>query len=105
MHNQSKLTQNVLKLSYVKVIRVYDNGIKTKGDKMKKIKLSKFEKQSKYNRVQNAEGLILQLPKTHDGRNTWLLNYGIKEEAQQLRLKRNISFDEKTMSSIYKGDE
>ena len=95
----------MLKLSYVKVIRVYNNGTKTKGDKMKKIKLSKFEKQSKYNRVQNAEGLILQLPKTHDGRNTWLLNYGIKEEAQQLRLKRNISFDEKTMSSIYKGDE
>jgi len=34
LHNQSTLTQNVLKLSYVKVIWVYNNGIKTKGDKM-----------------------------------------------------------------------
>ena len=28
-----------------------------------------------------AESLILQLPKTHDGRNSWLLNYGRKAEA------------------------
>ena len=44
MHNQSTLTQNVLKLSYVKVIRVYNNGIKTKGDKMKEFSfLVEFE--------------------------------------------------------------
>ena len=50
--------------------------------KMKKyIKLDKAELQSAHNRVQYAEGLILQLPVTHDGRNTWLLNYGVKEEA------------------------
>lgn len=49
------------------------------------IKLSKMEIQSGLNRVNVAEGLVLQLPKTHEGRNTWLLNYGIREEAQALR--------------------
>lgn len=40
------------------------------------IKLTPAEIQSNYNRVQWAEGLIRQLPETHDGRNSWLLNYG-----------------------------
>lgn len=33
------------------------------------------ETQSGYNRLQHATGLILQLPREHDGRNTWLMNY------------------------------
>lgn len=33
------------------------------------------EVQSRVNRLQIATGLILQLPDTHDGRATWLLNY------------------------------
>lgn len=41
MHNQSSLMKNVLKLSYVKVIRVYNNGIKTKRDKMESLGLAK----------------------------------------------------------------
>lgn len=49
--------------------------------------LSRFELQCGSTRVKNAEDLILQLPKTHDGRNTWLLNYGVGEEALQLRKK------------------
>jgi hypothetical protein len=54
--------------------------------KMKKtIKLSKHEIQSGLTRVGNAEGLIEQLPDTHDGRNTWLMNYGVREEAQKIR--------------------
>lgn len=32
-----------------------------------------------------AEGLILQLPKTHDGRNSWLLNHGRKKEALEIQ--------------------
>lgn len=32
-----------------------------------------------------AESLIRQLPEDHDGRNSWLLNYGISEEADRLR--------------------
>lgn len=38
--------------------------------------LTPAEIQSNYNRVQWAEGLIRQLPETHEGRNSWLLNYG-----------------------------
>lgn len=49
------------------------------------IKLSAFEKQSGRTRVQEAEQLILQLPAHHDGRNTWLLNYGTGPEAQAKR--------------------
>lgn len=32
-----------------------------------------------------AERLIKQLPMNHDGRNTWLLNHGVSEEAFELR--------------------
>ena len=66
---------------------------------MKKIKLSLAEIQSKYNRVNHAEGLIEQLPKDHDGRNTWLLNYGIKSEAIRIRRNRSINFNQKTQSA------
>ena len=43
----------------------------------------------------NALGLIKQLPKDHDGRNTFIMNYSECEEGIQLRAKhilnRNIS--------------
>ena len=38
------------------------------------------EQQSGYSRLEWAEDLIKQLPETHDGRNSWLLNYGTKPE-------------------------
>lgn len=67
---------------------------------MKKIiKLNKHELQSGSDRVSHAEWLILQLPTTHDGRNTWLLNYGISYEAVKFRNKRNIKFSKKTKSA------
>lgn len=40
------------------------------------IKLTPHEVQSGLDRVRYAELLIRQLPEHHDGRNTWLLNYG-----------------------------
>ena len=49
--------------------------------------LSKSEIQSGFDRVKFAEGLIRQLPKEHDGRNTWLMNYGISDEAKEIRKK------------------
>lgn len=49
------------------------------------IKLSKHEIQSNLNRVKSAEGLIEQLPETHDGRNTWLMNYGVRDIAKSIR--------------------
>jgi hypothetical protein len=50
-----------------------------------KIILTSAEKQSKCSRVKHAEGLILQLPKDHEGRNSWLLNYGTGHEAKSIR--------------------
>ena len=47
--------------------------------------LSEVEIIANYTRVQWAEGLILQLPATHEGRNGWLMNYGIKVEADAFR--------------------
>lgn len=54
---------------------------------------------SNYDRVRWAEGLILQLPENHDGRNSWLLNYGTRDEAKLLRLMGGLSFDELTQSA------
>jgi len=54
------------------------------------IKLNAHEIQSGSSRVKNAEGLIKQLPVNHDGRNTWLLNYGTGEEAIEIRKARPI---------------
>lgn len=54
------------------------------------------EIQSGLDRVKWAEGLILQLPETHDGRNSWLLNYGKGPESQALREARSIEFEPAT---------
>jgi len=62
------------------------------------IVLNKAEIRSKLTRVSWAEGLISQLPQDHEGRNSWLLNYGTKEESQNLRKKKNLEFDEITQS-------
>lgn len=43
------------------------------------------ETASKLSRVKWAEGLIRQLPKNHEGRNSWLMNYGKSEEADEIR--------------------
>lgn len=43
------------------------------------ISLTTAEVQSGFTRVKWAEGLIKQLPDTHEGRNSWLLNYGTRE--------------------------
>ena len=63
------------------------------------IKLTGAELQSGSDRVNWAEGLILQLPKEHDGRNSWLLNYGTSEEAVALREKRGLPFNEEARSA------
>lgn len=44
------------------------------------IELTPAEIQSNHNRLQWAEGLIRQLPETHEGRNSWLLNYGTSKD-------------------------
>jgi hypothetical protein len=52
------------------------------------------EVQSGLDRVEWAEGLIRQLPDTHDGRNSWLVNYGRGPEAKALREARGVTWDE-----------
>ncbi len=47
------------------------------------IKLTPQEIQSGLDRVKFAELLIRQLPEDHDGRNTWLLNYGTKIDTKE----------------------
>lgn len=51
----------------------------TTGLKPTNIQLTKAEIQSGFDRVRWAEELIRQLPEDHDGRNSWLLNYGSDE--------------------------
>jgi hypothetical protein len=59
------------------------------------IRLTKAERQSGLSRQRAAEGLIAQLPNDHDGRNTWLMNYGVGDEAKALREQRGLAFDER----------
>ena len=49
----------------------------TEQAKPTSIQLTAAEIQSGYSRVRWAEGLIRQLPTSHEGRNSWLLNYGV----------------------------
>lgn len=63
------------------------------------IKLNGAEVQSCYDRVAHAEGLVLQLPLHHDGRNTWLLNFGTGPEAVALRKQRGVRWDDETRSA------
>lgn len=63
------------------------------------IRLSASEVQSGHYRVRWAEGLIEQLPCGHEGRNSWLMNYGVKEEAKALREGRQLGWDEQTQSA------
>jgi hypothetical protein len=64
------------------------------------IRLTKAERQSRLTRQRAAEHLIAQLPADHDGRNTWLLNYGVEEEAQHLRSARGIAFDDAHQAAV-----
>lgn len=57
------------------------------------------EVQSGHDRLQWAEGLIRQLPDTHDGRNSWLLNYGRSDEAKAHQEKRNLTWNETSRST------
>lgn len=49
------------------------------------IRLTKAETQSGMSRVRWAENLIRQLPEGHDGRNSWLGNYGVGTESDAIR--------------------
>ncbi len=71
-------------------------GKRCAPDSSKFLMLTKAEIQSKQDRVQWAEGLIMQLPEDHDGRNSWLPNYGVREEAVAHQKKRGLSFDPQT---------
>jgi len=63
------------------------------------IQVSPAEVQSQHDRVKWAEGLILQLPADHEGRNSWLLNYGRGPEADALRVKQG--FDQFAWDELY----
>lgn len=54
-------------------------------DDNRKIHLTTAEILSGLDRVRFAESLILHLHESHEGRNTWLMNYGSPEVARPLR--------------------
>ncbi len=64
------------------------------------IKLTPAEIQSGHTRQKWAEGLIEQLPPTHDGRNSWLTNYGTGEAAKALRMRNRIKFDSEHLAAL-----
>lgn len=63
------------------------------------IKLNPAEIQSGLDRVRWAEGLIEKMSRCHEGRNSWLMNYGINSEAIGLRKERSIEWDAITRSA------
>jgi hypothetical protein len=64
------------------------------------ITLTGHEVQARSTRQKYAEGLILQLPKDHDGRNTWLLNYGVGEEAVKIRERNGAIWNPVTQAAM-----
>ena len=66
---------------------------------MKVIHLTGVEKQNGYDRLKFAEDLIRQLPVTHEGRNTWLLNYSERANAAKMREERGIGWNKLTQSA------
>jgi ElaB/YqjD/DUF883 family membrane-anchored ribosome-binding protein len=58
----------------------HKNPLRTVGTGMSDVTIGK--------ELKWAEGLILQLPINHDGRNSWLLNHGVGKQAQWLRDNR-----------------
>lgn len=64
-----------------------------------RVKLTDAEKQFGTSRLQHAEGLISQLPNNHEGRNTWLMNYGRSAEAVKLRNAYGLVFDSATQAA------
>lgn len=70
---------------------------------MKVIHLTGVEKQNGYDRLKFAEDLIRQLPVTHEGRNTWLLNYSKRADAAKMREEKEIGWNELTQSAETKG--
>jgi hypothetical protein len=60
---------------------------------MTHLKLTPAEVQSGSSRQQWAENLIKQLPADHEGRNSWLMNFGVGEEARKLRDALGLWFD------------
>lgn len=57
------------------------------------------EIQSGMDRQRWAENLILQLP-AHDGRNSWLMNYGRGAVAEALRKERQLPFYEASLAAL-----
>lgn len=70
----------------------------------KSIELSRGEIQSRHDRIKWAEGLIRQLPADHDGRNSWLLNYGRGVAGKAMRSQRGLGWDEGTQSACPEGE-
>lgn len=68
------------------------------------IKRTKHEVQSGHDRQIWAELLISQLPSDHEGRNSWLLNFGLKQEAIDIRVKNNVKFNEDTNAAFDTGE-
>jgi len=68
------------------------------------IRLSPVEVQTGHDRVRAAECLILQLPKDHDGRNAWLLNYGISEPAMRMQAQAGLIWDAETNRTYHPAD-
>ena len=62
------------------------------------IKLTAAEIAVCCNRVELAEGLIEQLPLEHDGRQLWLMSYGVGTEAHALRKARGMGWDDETQA-------
>ena len=67
------------------------------------IRLNAAEIQSGISRVRTAEALIMQLPREHDGRNTWLLNYGTGAVAVELRARKGLKWNSETQSCELAG--
>lgn len=73
--------------------RIWAKAVEWERGRAAVIHLTPYEMQCNHSRVNWAEGLIRQLPEDHDGRNSWLLNYGGSPRPKDMLAKHDLYTD------------
>lgn len=99
-HKSSTFDENTLELVQAGKVQI-GNARKASGEAgvVWGFQLTESEIQSGSTRVDIAEGLIEQLPMGHEGAATWLLNYGVRERAVNLRDQHGMYLDSNTRAA------
>lgn len=97
-HKSSTFDENTLELVQAGKVKI-GNATGDAIDRRFNFERTSAEIQAGSTRLDHAEGLIEQLPESHEGAATWLLNYGVRDRAQALRHARQMTFNIRTRAA------